>query len=245
MFISYLFALLFIFASAHLIAAICYKMYRYFIIPAPLKITTTPAPVTKTGVAFRLFREIVFFESLFKSTKWTWIFGWVFHLALVLVLIRHIRYFADPVSMVVGLIQPFGMYAGFAMLFGLAGLLARRLLVDRIKYITGPSDLLMLALLLLIGASGLLMKFIFRTDIVALKSFFQGIIYFDWQLLPLDPMLIIHLTLVLILMFIFPYSKLLHAPGIFFSPTRNQVDNPRENRHLANWARKLEASDGS
>jgi hypothetical protein len=42
------------------------------------------------------------------------------------------------------------------------------------------------------------------------------------------------------LMVVFPFSKLLHAPGIFFSPSRNQVDNPREKRHLAGWARKLE-----
>jgi hypothetical protein len=28
-------------------------------------------------------------------------------------------------------------------------------------------------------------------------------------------------------MVIFPFSKLLHAPGVFFSPTRNQVDSSR------------------
>ena len=33
-------------------------------------------------------------------------------------------------------------------------------------------------------------------------------------------------------MIVFPFSKLLHAPGVFFSPTRNQADNPREKRHL-------------
>jgi hypothetical protein len=41
-------------------------------------------------------------------------------------------------------------------------------------------------------------------------------------------------------MIIFPISKLLHAPGVFFSPSRNQVDNPREKRHLAPWAAELE-----
>jgi hypothetical protein len=41
-------------------------------------------------------------------------------------------------------------------------------------------------------------------------------------------------------MIIFPYSKLLHMPGLFFSPSRNQVDNPRERRHIAGWARRLE-----
>jgi hypothetical protein len=39
---------------------------------------------------------------------------------------------------------------------------------------------------------------------------------------------------------VFPMSKLLHGVAIFFSPTRNQVDDPRERRHLAPWAARLE-----
>ena len=35
-------------------------------------------------------------------------------------------------------------------------------------------------------------------------------------------------------------TTLLHAPGLFFSPSRNQIDNPRETRHLAAWAARLE-----
>jgi nitrate reductase gamma subunit len=57
---------------------------------------------------------------------------------------------------------------------------------------------------------------------------------------PADPFIVVHLFLVALLMIIFPVSKLLHAPGVFFSPTRNQIDNPREQRHIADWARKLE-----
>jgi len=60
--------------------------------------------------------------------------------------------------------------------------------------------------------------------------------YFDWQPIPTDPNLLVHLTAVILLMIIFPFSKLLHAPGIFFSPGRNQVDNARTQRHLAPWA---------
>jgi len=52
--------------------------------------------------------------------------------------------------------------------------------------------------------------------------------------------LIVHLLLVAVLMILFPFSKLLHVPGIFFSPTRNQVDNPREKRHIAPWAKAME-----
>jgi len=118
----------------------------------------------------------------------------------------------------------------------------RRLLVERIRYITGPSDHLMLILLIGIAASGLMMKYVVHTDIVALKAFTLGLIHFNWQPLPSDPVLLIHLSLVLILMFIFPVSKLLHAPGVFFSPSRNQVDNAREKRHPAPWVTELEST---
>ena len=101
----------------------------------------------------------------------------------------------------------------------------------------------MLAVLVAIGASGVAMKYVGHTDIGALKAFFLGLMYFDWQPLPADPMLLIHLGLVVALMIIFPFSKLLHAPGVFFSPTRNQVDNPREKRHLAPWAARLESGE--
>ena len=41
-------------------------------------------------------------------------------------------------------------------------------------------------------------------------------------------------------MAVFPVSKLLHAPGMFFSPSRNQVDDPREVSPLARWARRCD-----
>ena len=180
------------------------------------------------------------FESLFKANLWIWLFGWMFHVALALVLARHLRYFTEPVWFWVVWIQPFGLYAGLAMVAGLAGLWARRFLVQRIRYISTPSDHLMLALLFGIGASGLWMKFMSHTDIIAVKAFALGLILFDWQPLPTHPALLLHLFLVALLIAIFPYSKLLHAPGVFFSPGRNQADNSREQRHLAPWAARLE-----
>jgi nitrate reductase gamma subunit len=132
------------------------------------------------------------------------------------------------------------MYAGFTMVLGLAGLWARRLWVERIRYISTLSDHLMLILLLLIGTSGLLMSFVTRTDVVQVKAFFLGLIGMEWQALPGDTALYGHLAFVMCLMLIFPFSKLLHAPGVFFSPSRNQVDNPREQRHTAAWAAQMD-----
>ena len=240
---SVLFAILFYAATAILVLGLAYRIRKYIVTPAPLKIPTTPAPTTRAGVAFRMLKELTIFESLFKSNKWIWIFGWLFHFGLLLVLLRHLRYFTDPVWWWVELLQPFGKYASFAMLLGLVGLLLRRIVVDRVRYISAPSDYLMLLLIIAIGASGALMTFVTHTDIVTLKYYLLGLMVFDIRTLPADPILMIHLLLVILLMVIFPVSKLLHAPGVFFSPTRNQVDNPREQRHVAPWAIKLESSE--
>jgi nitrate reductase gamma subunit len=240
--LSTVYAVLFYLATAVFTVGLVYKIRLYARTPAPLKIPTTPAPVTQSGVVVRMAKEVVFFESLFKSNKWTWLFGWIFHVALLLVVLRHLRYFTEPVWFWVKWVQPFGLYAGFAMLAGLVALWVRRIAVERIRYISSPSDHLMLLLLIAIAASGLLMKFVAHTDIVSLKAFVLGLIRFDWQPIPADPVLLTHLGLVLVLMFIFPFSKLLHAPGVFFSPSRNQVDNAREKRHLAPWAAALDTA---
>jgi nitrate reductase gamma subunit len=237
---SVLFALLFYAATIVLVVGLAMRIVDYARTPAPLKIPTTPAPLTRGGVAVRMAREVVFFESLFKGSLWTWLFGWLFHVCLALVLVRHLRYFTEPVWTWVSLAQPLGILAAFGMAAGLAGLLARRVLVERIRYISVPSDYLMLVLLLAIGASGLAMKYLFRTDVVAVKAFFLGLMRLDWQPLPADPVLYAHLLLVVLLMIVFPFSKLLHAPGVFFSPSRNQADDPRQKRHLAPWAANLE-----
>jgi hypothetical protein len=71
-----------------------------------------------------------------------------------------------------------------------------------------------------------------------------GILNFDLQELPEGTALVAHLLLVALLGFVLPISKLLHIPGVFYAPTRNQVDNPREKRHIADWAKPLDQTRG-
>ena len=242
--LTVVYAILFYVAAALFTAGVVRKIVIYSKTPQPLKIPTTPAPLTKTGVSWRLIKEVTVFESLFKANKWIWIFGYLFHLGLFLVLARHLRYFIEPVPTVITLIQPFGKYAAFAMIAGLLGLWARRFLVDRIRYISSPSDHLMLMLLLTIGISGAIMTFggeTFNTNIIAVKAFVMGLMFFDLQPIPNSILLLIHLGMVALLMIVFPISKLLHAPGVFFSPTRNQTDDVREHRHVAGWSAERSA----
>ena len=244
---TFLFATLFYLSLGVLIVGVALKIRQYWNTPAPLKIPTMPAPTTQAGVVFRMAREVVLFESLFRSSKWTWVFGWMFHLGLVLAFVRHLRYVMSPDFILWPLVNNWlvqfaGQYASFMMLAGLLGLLGRRIFVDRVRYISAPSDYLMLILILVITFSGIMMSFIVPTDVVLLKAFMMDLISTSsGHEFPVSFPLVVHLVLVALLALIFPFSKLLHAPGLFFSPTRNQVDNPREQRHIADWAKKLES----
>ena len=250
---STLIALLLSAATLVMIIGLLVKIKQYQSTPAPLKIPVTPAPKSTGGVVIRLAKEVIFFAALFRSNKWTWLFGWMFHIALALAFLRHLRYVIDPEGMLgfmwplinLEIVQSFGKYAGFAMVVGLLGLFGRRIFVQRVRYISSPSDYLMLILFMLIAFSGLLMSFVSHVDIVQVKAFMLGILNLDLQDLPISGPLLIHLILVSILGLILPMSKLLHIPGVFYSPARNQVDNPREKRHISDWAKKLDETRSS
>ncbi len=239
--VSIIFITLFYISLLIFLVGMTRKIIQYWKTPAPLKIPTAPTPLTQTGVVMRMAREVVLFESLFKSSKWTWLFGWLFHFGLLLVLVRHVRYFwPGDLPEIFLLTQPF-KYAAFAMLIGLLGLMGRRIFVDRVRYISAPSDYLMLLMLLIIGVSGAVMTFTDNhTDIIMVKQFASGLLIFDWANLPTEVHFLVHLFLVFVLLAIFPISKLLHVPGVFFSPTRNQVDDARKKRHISPWALKQE-----
>lgn len=118
------------------------------------------------------------------------------------------------------------------MVFGLTGLLYRRIFVDRVKTISAPSDYLMLVLILCIAATGLLMRLVSVADLAYATEFARGLVQFELSNFSGSVVIHLHLLFVAVLLIIFPFSKLLHAPGVFFSPSRNQADNAREKRHI-------------
>ena len=223
------------------VIGLSYKIIQYWQTPAPLKIPIAPAPLTRTGVLMRMAAEVFLFKSLFRASKWTWFFGWIFHWALVLLFIRHLGYFwPGDTPEVLLKTEPF-KYASFPLIIGLTGLLGRRIFVDRVRYISAPSDYLMLILLIVIGASGMLMTFAFYyPDMGLVYSFGEGLVTLNWSELPSELIFLAHVFLAFTLIAIFPISKLLHGPGVFFSPTLNQVDNARSRRHISSWTMQKE-----
>lgn len=215
------------------------KVWKYAIIPNPLKIPLTPAPTNAIGVIFRMVFEVAFFKSLFKSNKFTWLGGCAFHLALLVVLASHIRFFVSPVPEPIMLLQTFlqsiGIFIGLLFITPLVYLFIRRVWVDRTRFVSIFADYFVLILLFLIGLSGITMKYLIRPDLFAVKTFILGLISFSPEPMPTNPIFITHFTLILVLLIYFPFSKLMHGCGIFFSPTRNQIDNPREKRLVNPW----------
>ena len=223
------------------VIGLSYKIIQYWRTPEPLKIPIAPAPLTRTGVFVRMVAEVFLFKSLFRASKWTWFFGWIFHWALVFLFIRHLGYFWPGDTPEVLLKTESFKYASFPLIIGLMGLLARRIFVDRVRYISSPSDYLMLILLITIGTSGILMTFaLYYPNMGLVYSFAEGLVTLNWSEVPSEWIFLAHIFLAFTLIAIFPISKLLHAPGVFFSPTLNQVDNARKRRHISSWAKQKE-----
>lgn len=243
--ISWFYAIFFYAALAVFTVGFLLKIWKYARTPAPLRISLTPAPTTSGGVVLRMVQEVGLFKSLFKSNRIIWLGGYIFHLALAIALIKHIRLFYMNTPGFLNYIATYEMYVGYAMLGALGLLLLLRLVIDRHAYISVMTDYLLLLLLMAIALTGVIMKYFIRVDIANIKVFSIGIISMNPQPLPTgEPILLVHLTLVLLLLMYFPFSKLMHAGGVFFSPTRNQIDNPRNTRHVNPWAGEPETTGG-
>lgn len=207
-----------------------YRLIQWARTPSPLPIPLAPAPRSQLGIIGRLAMELFAFRALFRADKTTWLASLLFHYGLLFVLIMHARFLFERLP---PLLIPFIVWSGWAagfMVVGLCILLARRVLVDRLRYISAPSDYMHLVLLIAIAFSGLSLKRVWPADTFAVGQILQGALTFQWQPVPDNAVLWIHLLLVLILIIIFPISKLVHGLGILFSPTLNQRDTAAKPR---------------
>jgi len=242
---GYVLGAVFLASAALFVVGLVGRVVKYANTPSPLKIPTTPAPMNKPGVAWRMLLDVILFRSLFKGNKWTWIGGLIFHYAFLMVVLRHLRYFLYPEPAWVMQLQNVGIYAGIVLAVAVLYLLFRRTSVDRTVYISSLADYFILFLLLCIAGTGLLMKFYARPYLVDVKGFIFNVVTLNWLHIsvPLEPIFILHFLFVCMLIAYFPYSKLLHMGGIFFSPTRFMVDNPRKERLVNPWSPNLKPKE--
>ncbi len=220
-------------------------------------------PTKTSEVIARMFLEIFFFRSLFRNTKselhdgpkityesskWLWLFALIFHYSFLLVVLRHMRFFLEPVPFVLSALegvdsmlqigQPAMYLTDAFLLLGLLFLYGRRLINRHVKYISLNNDYFPLVLIFSIAVTGILMRYFLRTDIdiINIKNLAYGLVTFSPVIgAKIGAIFYIHLFLVCALLAYFPFSKLMHMGGVFMSPTRNMANNSRSKRHINPW----------
>lgn len=262
------------------LAGFVVRMMKWMKPPVPFSIPTTCGqqkslpwiqqakydnPSDTKGVIVRMLLEIFLFRSLFRNTKseiregkivydleiWLWLIGLTFHYCFLVVLIRHLRFFLEPLPAVLVLVEkldgilqiglPGVMLTGFLLLFAVLFLLGRRIVIPQVRYISLMADYFPLLVILGIVGTGILMRYFTKVEVFAVKQLTMGLATFQ-PVIPTDPiggLFYAHLFLVCVLFIYFPFSKLMHAGGIFLSPTRNLPNNSRMVRHINPWNPKL------
>ena len=225
-----------------------------------IKYSRFESPFTTFDVIGRMVLEVLFFRSLFRNTKtvrhgerlsfvsakWLWLGAIAFHYSFLVVLIRHLRFFTEPTPFFVRLIEkidgffqitiPALYLSGIILVAALLFLLARRVFDPKLRYISLPADYFPLFLIISIALSGILMRYIFKTNIVAVKELTMGLATFHPRLPEgISAIFYVHIFLVSVLFAYFPFSKLTHMAGVFLSPTRNMANNNRYKRHINPW----------
>ena len=218
-------------------------------------------PASTGGVVGRMALEVLAFRSLFRNTrvelrdgpkvsygsnKWLWVAALAFHYAFLVVFIRHFRLFMEPVPGFVGLLEsvdgfmevglPRLMMSGVVLLLAALYLFLRRVAVPQLRYISLAADYFPLFLIVALAGSGILMRYFIRVDITSVKELVTGLVSFR-PTIPegIGAIFFVHLFLLSVLIAYFPFSKLMHAGGVFLSPTRNMPNDNRANRHINPW----------
>jgi nitrate reductase gamma subunit len=263
-------------AFAIFLGGFAYRVKSWATSPVPFRIPTTcgqanslpwikqnkfDCPSTKRGVIVRMLLEIFLFRSLFRNTraevhegpklvygssKSLWLFGLLFHYCFLIIVLRHMRLFMDPIPAFVSALElgdgflqigvP-ALYMTDVIFLGAATFLfLRRIVLPNVRYISLQADYFPLFLILGIAITGILMRYVLRVDIVAIKQLTHGLATFSPAMVgEIGSIFFVHVFLVCVLMIYFPFSKLMHLGGIFMSPTRNMMNNSRMVRHINPW----------
>jgi nitrate reductase gamma subunit len=226
-----------------------------------IKADNIDSPYTTGGVVKRLALEILLFRSLLKNEKveleapqrilfrtstLLWLGAMAFHWSFLVILLRHLRFFLEPVPSAVVILQrldsifqnllPILYVSDVIILIALGYLFIRRIIYPQVRYISLPSDYFVLLAIGGIAISGVLMRLIYKADLVQVKAWVLSMLRFH-PVLPqgVNLLFYIHLFFISLLIAYFPLSKLMHMPGIFLSPTKNLRNTSRNDRHINPW----------
>lgn len=253
-----------------------YRIVYWARSPVPFRIPTTGGqqfslpwvkqakldnPSDTKGTIVRMLLEILLFRSLFRNTKmdlhegpkvtyqwekWLWLAGLAFHYSFLVIFLRHLRFFTDPIPffvmifdkadsvMQVGL--PLVYLSDLVLVVAVSYLFIRRVVIPQMRYISLAADYFPLLLILALAITGILMRYLIRIDVTGVKELTMSLVALH-PVVPKDLSVLfyIHFFLICVLFAYFPFSKLMHLGGVFLSPTRNLPNDSRVQRHINPW----------
>jgi nitrate reductase gamma subunit len=184
-----------------------------------------PGPAAASGARLASFplllRDLALFWRLLKVNPALWIGEWTFHVSFVLVVLRHLRYFLNPVPSWVWDLQLPGLIAGYLLPVALLAILLIRLFSKREKY-TPPANLVLLVLLLVISAIGVAMHGFLTPDLVDVKLFAYGIMTLRPAALPEGALFLAHFVLALAIVLLAP-THIVAAPLVMYEARRRDL----------------------
>jgi nitrate reductase gamma subunit len=163
---------------------------------------TRASKITPISV-LKVIRDVLFLYRLFRVNKPLWIGEWVFHCALLLVLLRHLRYFLYPVPDWVISIQQAGLYSGYVLPISLIYILIIKFGIEKKRYFSSYNFFLLMVLFLS-SITGILMQTVIRADIVEIKHFVLSALIFKSVLAPKSTLFVIHFIISLIFLAYLP-----------------------------------------
>lgn len=213
------------------------KIKNWVKVPVPYELTVFPSPLTKSGKIKILLKETFTFRTLlYGNNKIFWFFSVVFHFSLIVVLVGHILgiYFTGEHFTYLGLSGDeskllsnfFGNLAGILLMISVLYLLLRRYFIHLIRIISVRSDYLILYLLIGIILTGNAMRFFNGVELIEVRNYIWGLAIYSMEPLPKNAWFLIHFTLVQMFLLYFPFSKLVHSCGYFFTQSlvKNQIE---------------------
>jgi nitrate reductase gamma subunit len=191
------------------------------------KITLFPSATGPTDLWTGVAKQVFLFKSLWESDRPLWTGAWVFHAALALIFVGHVRVVTDFPRLWAALgMGPAGVDAMSAGVGGAVGLvilamggvlLVRRFSVSTARDASKLEDYIALALLLAVIISGDAMRFLTDFDLAETRAYFAGLVSFQPAPIPQNPLFQLHFFLAQLLLIYLPLGKLLHVPGVFFA----------------------------
>ncbi len=164
--------------------------------------------------------DVLFFGRLLMVNPALWLGEWVFHASFLLVVLRHLRFFLNPVPALVWYAQTPGLIAGYLLPLSLLYILIIRLFTKQEKY-ASPANLFLLGLVFVISSIGVLMHALFTPDLVGVKLFVYGMVSFAPATVPGSLLFLLHFSLFLVLVLLLP-THIFTAPLIMLEARKRE-----------------------